>query len=89
MLPSLQPFCVLFHSQPVQINNLQIKIIFLGGNSAFESKKLQSSILELLRGVGSVFQDRIIPIGNVEIKCLVSENVSPSVSVPAKITCHV
>lgn len=78
-----------FIHQPVQINNLQVKIIFFDGYSAFESKKLQSFIMELLRGVGSVFWDRIIPIGNVEIKCWVSENVSPGVLVAAKTTCHI
>lgn len=40
-----------------------MEILFLS------QKKLQSFVMELLRGVGSVFQDRIIPTGNVEIKC--------------------
>lgn len=82
-------FVSCFICQPMQINNLQIKIISFDGNSSFESKKLQSFIVELLRGVDSVFWDGIIPIGNVEIKCWVSENVSRGVLVAAEILCHV
>lgn len=88
LLPFLQAFCVVSFAACANKQFVNYKI-FIDGNSAFGSKKLQSFVLELLRAVGSVFWDGIIPIGNVEIKCLVSEKVSPSVLVAAKITCQI